>query len=82
MRLYTTHMRGEKYLGNSESKELHDLDKVKQQCNIDNIVNSGNEIPFSTLKEALSEGFIQCSHCLNQINDQSLKTDYLLNNNL
>jgi len=82
MRLYTAHMRGEKYLGNADSNVVHDLDKVKQQCNIDDIINLRKEIPFSTLKEALSHGYVQCSNCFNPINDPLVKTDYLLRKDL
>jgi len=68
MRRYTTCMRGERYLGNSESGEVHDLDREKLQCNIDKIISDIKEIPFSTLEEAIAGGYSYCSFCFKKVN--------------
>ena len=68
MRRYTAYMSGERYLGNSESKEVHDLEKEKQQCKIDEIVRSGKEQPFKSLKDAYAKEYNNCQFCLNSTN--------------
>ena len=58
-------MSGERFLGDSNAKVVHDLEKEKQQCNIDVIVRLGKEQPFKSLKDANVEGFNNCQFCLN-----------------
>ncbi len=58
-------MSGERFLGDSISKVVHDLEKEKLQCKIDEIVRSGKEQPFKSLKDANLEGFNNCQFCLN-----------------
>lgn len=67
MRRYTAYMSGERYLGNSESKEVHDLEKEKQQCKVDEIIRAGNEVPFKSLKDAYEQGYTNCVLCLSFI---------------
>ena len=64
MRRYTKYMNGEKYLGNSALKIVHDLMKEKQQCRIDNIVFNEYEKPFSTLDKAHINGYTDCQYCI------------------
>lgn len=64
MRRHTGHMNGEKYCGNSNKKEVHDLDIEKTGCQIDEIIRAGHDVPFSSLATAHSLGYDNCSHCL------------------
>ena len=63
-RRWTGRMNGERYLGNSNKKEVHDLDNEKTQCQIDKIINAGHEVPFKTLAAAENAGFDRCHWCL------------------
>ena len=63
-RRWTGRMNGERYLGNSNTKEVHDLDNEKTQCQIDEILQAGHEIPFKTLQAALDAGYDRGYWCL------------------
>lgn len=64
MRRFTGHMRGEQYLGNVNNKEVHDLDREKSMCQIDEIIRAGHDRPFNTLVEARAQGYDNCYYCL------------------
>lgn len=57
-----------KYLGNSDSDnmEVHDLGKEKPQCQIDEIIKSGNAVIFDpdTLEQAHNEDYDNCAYCI------------------
>lgn len=60
---------GQRYLGNSSKKEVHDLsneDKRPNACQIDEIIAAGNAVRFvpDTLEQAHSEGYDNCAYCL------------------
>lgn len=57
-------MNGEKYCGNTDKKEVHDLDNEKTNCQIDEIIAAGHDKPFTTLDEAHRAGYDNCSWCL------------------
>jgi hypothetical protein len=57
-------MNGEKFLGDTKSKEVHDLVREKQQCRIDEIVYNEHERPFSTLDKAHLQGYSDCRYCI------------------
>ena len=64
---WTGHMNGERYLGNTSKKEVHDLDNEKtgaNQCQIDEIIAAGNDKPFNSLSAAHSAGYDDCAYCL------------------
>jgi len=66
MRRYTGNMNGERYLGNTESKEVHDLDNedtADNGCQIDEIIVAEHDKPFSVLSSALDEGYDKCAKC-------------------
>ncbi len=63
-RRWTGRMNGEQYLGNSNEKEVHDLDNEKTQCQIDEIIEAGHEVPFKTLQAALNAGYDRGYWCL------------------
>lgn len=60
----TGELYGEKYLGNTRTKEVHDLDLETENCQIDQIIEAGHATPFDTLKEAHQEGYDNCAFCL------------------
>ncbi len=66
-RRYAGNMNGEQYLGNTNKKEVHDLDNEKtsaNQCQIDEIIRAGNDNPFNSLSAAHNAGYDNCAHCL------------------
>jgi hypothetical protein len=67
MRRNSGNMNGERYLGNVNKKEVHDLDNEKKgphECQIDEIIKSGHDKPFDSLAKAHQEGYDNCAHCL------------------
>lgn len=60
----TGNMNGEQYLGNTESKEVHDLDNEQTNCQIDEIIRAGHDRPFDTLQAAKKAGYDNCAWCL------------------
>jgi len=68
-RRYTGNMNGERYLGNTNKLEVHDLDKEDNSlngCQIDEIMNAGHDIPFNSLQSAHSQGYDNCGKCIGQ----------------
>jgi hypothetical protein len=63
-RRYTGNMNGERYLGNKNEKEVHDLDNEKINCQIDEIIEAGNDVPFNTHNEAKNRGYDNCHWCI------------------
>lgn len=53
---------GTRYLGNSNSKELHDLKNQQPGCQIDEI-KTDHRVNFKTQKEALALGYDYCAYC-------------------
>jgi len=63
----TGHMNGEQYLANVNKMEVHDLDKEDTSangCQIDEIIRSGHDRPFTILSAAHSAGHDNCAKCL------------------
>ena len=66
-RRHTGNMNGERYLGNTSKKEVHDLDKedtAANGCQIDEIIRAGNDKPFTSLATAHAEGYDNCAKCV------------------
>jgi hypothetical protein len=63
-RRYRGNMKGERYLGNRNKKEVHDLDNEKTNCQIDEIINAGNDVPFNSLPAAHNAGYDNCHWCI------------------
>lgn len=68
-RRWTGNMNGERYLANkSPSKmEVHDLDNEKtgaNKCQIDEIIEAKNDVPYHTQKAANDAGYDNCAHCI------------------
>ena len=60
---------GKRFVGNSNTTEVHDLDNEKtgpNQCQIDEIIRAGHAVTFTpdTLSQAHSEGYDNCAHCI------------------
>lgn len=55
-----------KFCGNTYTKEVHDLDREKTQCQIDEIIAAGHARTFTpdTLEQAHSEGYDNCAYCI------------------
>lgn len=56
----------QRYLGNTNSTEVHDLENEEPQCQIDEIIAAEHAVVFSpdTLAQAHSEGYDNCAFCL------------------
>lgn len=68
-RRYRGNMNGERYLANADRnhREVHDLDNEQTepyQCQIDEIINAGNDRPYHSLEAALRDGYDRCHYCL------------------
>jgi len=60
-------MNGERYLGNRNNMEVHDLDQEDTHangCQIDEIIRAGNDRPYDSLSSAHSAGYDNCAYCL------------------
>lgn len=63
-RRYTGNMNGERYCGNSNTKEVHDLDNENANCQIDEIIAAGHDVPFNTLEDAHNAGYDNGHYCI------------------
>ena len=66
-RRYRGNMNGERYLGNTNKNQVHDLDNEKtgaNQCQIDEIIAADNDKPFDSLAAAHRAGYGDCDYCL------------------
>ena len=66
-RRWTGNMNGERYLGNVNKKEVHDLDQEDTSpsgCQIDEIIAAGHDRPFNSLSAAHGAGYDNCAQCL------------------
>lgn len=52
-----------KYLGNSNTKEVHNLDNEKASCQIAKI-KTEHRVSFTTLAAAHAAGYDNCAHCI------------------
>ncbi|MCK5148851.1 hypothetical protein KAR48_19005 [bacterium] len=66
MRRWASNMNGERYCANKITMEIHDLDRESADCGISEVIESGLDIPFTTLFEAIIRGFHSCELCLGQ----------------
>lgn len=57
---------GRRYLGNSNTQEVHDLQNEKRQCQIDEILAAGHAVGFTpdSLAQAHSEGYDNGAYCI------------------
>ena len=63
------HMNDERYLGNTATKEVHDLDQedtAPNGCQIDEIIGAGHDRPFGTLAGAHAAGYDNCAKCVGE----------------
>ena len=66
-RRFKGNMDGERYLGNTNTKEVHDLDKEDTSpngCQIDEIIAAGHDKPFDSLTAAHGAGYDNGAKCL------------------
>jgi hypothetical protein len=65
MRRWQWPFNGNRYIGNKNTTEVHDLDNEKTGCQIDEIKTDHVKtfIP-DTKEQAKSEGFDYCAHCI------------------
>ena len=67
-------MCGERYLGDTVTMTLHDLETENVSCDgcdIDSIIAEGNEIPFFSFNEALGLGYSACEKCMGRIRNRT-----------
>ncbi|NIM48339.1 MAG: hypothetical protein GTO22_03620 [Gemmatimonadales bacterium] len=63
---------GDRYLGNSNTREVHDLiheDASPRACQIDEVIAAGYAVGFSpdTLDQAHVEGYDNCHYCIGEL---------------
>lgn len=54
---------GERFLANRNTMEVHDLDNEKSDCQIDDVIRTGNDVTFYWLQEAMNGGYHNCDWC-------------------
>ncbi len=66
VRRYSPPVYGNKYCGNTNTTEVHDLENEKTNCQIDEIIRAGHTKAFNpdTLTQAHSEGYDYCARCI------------------
>jgi hypothetical protein len=59
-------MNGEQYLANTSpsKREVHDLDKEKINCQIDEIIKAGHDKPYISHEAVKRDGFDNCAYCI------------------
>jgi hypothetical protein len=60
---------GKRFVGNTNTEEVHDLDNEQtgpNECQIDEIIAAGHAVIFSpdTLGEAHRQGYDNCAYCI------------------
>ena len=60
---------GKRFVGNTNTTEVHDLDNEQtgpNECQINEIIQAGHAVTFNpdTLSQAHSEGYDNCAHCI------------------
>jgi len=57
---------GNRYCGNTNKKEVHDLDNEKVVCQIEEIIDAGHARIFTPdrLDQAHKEGYDNCAYCI------------------
>ncbi|MFC1485904.1 hypothetical protein ACFL55_02635 [Candidatus Latescibacterota bacterium] len=66
-RRFSENMNGERFLGNTKTMEVHDLDNeddAENGCQIDEIIFAGHDTPFERWHEAHAAGYDNCAKCL------------------
>jgi len=58
------HVVDERFCGNYVTREVHDLSKEKAECQLTDVIEKGDDIPFETLEVAHKVGYRNCKHCL------------------
>ena len=66
-------MAGEKYLGNKDKKEVHDLERETSECRIDEIMHADFEIAFRNIDDAHDQGYSDCPYCVDEDAQNSCK---------
>lgn len=67
VRRHTGRVNGQRYLGDLESRAVHDLDNEDMSpegCRVNDVVRAGNEQPFDTLESAKCFGYEPCAKCV------------------
>lgn len=55
---------GKKFLGNTNTKEVHDLDNEQPQCQISEIIAANHDVYFDNLSSAHLQGFDNGHWCI------------------
>ena len=57
---------GIRFLGNTNTTEVHDLWNEQRQCQIDEILSAGHAVGFipDSLEEAHRNGYDNCAYCI------------------
>ena len=68
-RRFEGRLAGERWLGNKKKKEVHDLEKEKPDCQIEEIIRTENDISFRTIEDAHQQGYENCPFCVDEEGD-------------
>ncbi|HNX27199.1 MAG TPA: hypothetical protein PKK48_07305 [Phycisphaerae bacterium] len=59
-------LNGAPYCGNKLTREVHNLDNEKPQCQIDRIIKTDNAVPYHSLLLAQIDNYRLCKHCIGE----------------
>ena len=66
-RRYSGNMNGERFLGNFNNMEVHDLDNEETAgngCQVNEIIAAGHDRPFTSVSAAHTAAYDPCDKCL------------------
>lgn len=76
MRRQRSKMNRERFCGNVDTYEVHDLDNEKEDCNIDQILDKRLDRPFFSLQQANNARFTNRHECVT-VSDERSDAAYL-----
>jgi hypothetical protein len=57
---------GERFCGNADTKEVHDLDHEEVVCHIEDILHRREMVAFRTIEDAHDQGYHDCPVCIKE----------------
>ena len=75
-RRWESNMNGERFLGDTAKKHVHDLDREHDMCGISDIIQGKRDEPLTSLVRARFLGYEQCEHCLRKAGRSMRRTPY------
>lgn len=52
------------YMGNKNKKEVHNVANQTTRCQLAEVIQAGNDVPFQSQASANQAGYDNCQHCI------------------